>query len=186
MEFFEHDCYPAHPAALVMLAVVVPVRAYWQDWVFVLGFGVEPVVEPRAEHFDVGPEVYSMLREAAAGSCWTVALVLHRTDPAAENVASLEPEVELLDLLGRRLDQLLDVEGHPAVVPEIDRMTDRDAVRSTVGEPVGFAAKPFGMEGDVSRPFREDVDLERSSVAEGSCLAGISSQHANERWRAQD
>ena len=107
---------------------------------FVLGFELEPVVEPRAEHFGVGPEVYSMLREAAVGSCWKAALVLHRIGLAAENVASLEPEVELPDLLGRRLDQLLDVEGHPAVVPETDRMMDQDVEMSTTGEPAGFAA----------------------------------------------
>ena len=107
---------------------------------FALGFELEPVVEPRAEHFGVGLEVYSMLREAAVGSYWKVALVLHRIGPAAENVASLEPEVELPDLLGRRLDQLLDVEGHPAVVPETDQMMDQDVVVSTAGEPVGSAA----------------------------------------------
>ena len=139
---------------------------------FVLGLELEPVGEPRAEHFGVGPEVYSMLREAAVGSCWKVALVLHRTGPAAEDVASLEPEVELPDLLGRRLDQLLDVEGHPAVVPETDRGMDQDVVMSTVGEPVGFAAEPFEMEDDASHPYREDVDLEQLSVAEWSCLVG--------------
>ena len=141
MAFFEHDCYPARPAALVRLAVVVAlVRACWQDWVSGLGLELEPVVEPRAEHFDVGPEVYSMLCEAAIGSWWKVALVLHRIDPAAENVVSLEPEVELPDLLGRRLDHPLDVEGHPAVVPETDRTMDQGVVMSTAGEPVGFGA----------------------------------------------
>lgn len=153
---------------------------------FVLGFGLEAVVGPRAEHFAVDPEVYSTLREAAVGSCWKVALVLHRIDPAAENGASLEPEVELPDLLGRRLDQLLDVEGHPAVVPETDRTMDQGVVMSTAGDPVGFAAWPFEMEDDVSRPFREDVDLEQLSVAEGLYPVRTSSRHANERWPAQD
>ena len=68
--FFEHGCYPARPAALAVLAVVVSVQTCWQDWVFVLVFGLERVIEPRVEHFGVGPEVYSMLRGAAAGSYW--------------------------------------------------------------------------------------------------------------------
>ena len=83
---------------------------------------------------------------------------------------SLGPEVELPDLLGRRLGQPLDVEGHPVVVRETDRVMDQGVVMSTVGGPVGFAAWPFEMEDDVSHPYREDVDLEQPSVAEWSYL----------------
>ena len=131
----EHDCYQDHLAALATLAAVVPVQACWQDWVSVAASEVEPVLESYAERSDAGPEQHSSLE-----NCWEVALVLHRIDPAVEHVAFLELEVELPGLRERPFDQLLGVEGHPAVVPGTDQMMDHDVVTSTAGQPVGLVA----------------------------------------------
>ena len=98
--------------------------------------GVGPGFDSFAERPDVGPAGDSKPRQAVAGSCWEVALVSHRIDSAVGDVAFLEPEGELPDLPERRLDQLLDVEEHPAVVPEIDRTMVHEAV-SVAGEVVG-------------------------------------------------
>ena len=140
MVFVEHECCRARLAALVMLAAAVPVQAYWRNWVSAEVSEVEPVFESYVKHSGVGLEVCSKLQEAVAGSYWEVALASHRIDPAVEDAVFLEPEVELPGLQERRLDQLLDVEGHPAVVPETDQMMDHDVVKSTVEEPVGLEA----------------------------------------------
>lgn len=140
MAFVEHECCPARLAALVMLAAAVPVQAYWRNWVSAEVSEVEPVSESCVKHSGVGLELCSKLREAVAGSYWEVALVSHRTEPAVANAVFLEPEVELPDSQERRLDQLLDVEGHPAVVPETDRMMDHDVVKSMVEQPAGLEA----------------------------------------------
>lgn len=94
---------------------------------------------------DVGPEGCSTSQEAVAGNCWELALVSHRTDPVVEDVVFLEPEAELPGLQERRLDQLLDVEGHPAVGPKTDRtMVQAVEVSVAVGL-VGLDAWKFGM-----------------------------------------
>lgn len=86
------------------------------------------MVEVCVERSDAGPEGRSKMPEAVAENYLEVALVLYRIDPAVEDVAFLGPEVELPGLQERRLDQLLDVEEHPAVVPKIDRMVLHDVV----------------------------------------------------------
>lgn len=62
-------------------------------------------------------------------------MVSHQIDPAVEQVTFLGPEAELPGLQGRRLDQLLDVAEHPAVVPRTDRTMAHDVV---VSEAVGL------------------------------------------------
>lgn len=96
-------------------------------------------------------------------------MVSQRTDPAVEDVAFLEPEAELLDLQERRLDQLLDVEGHLAVVPKIDRMMVHVVVVSVVVGLVGLDAWKFGMEdglADSPHLCQEGGDLDQPSVVE--------------------
>ena len=55
-------------------------------------------------------------------------------------MAFLGPEAELLGLQEPRLDQLLDVEEHPAVVPRTDRMMDHDVAVLAAGGLVGLDA----------------------------------------------
>lgn len=136
-----HDCCQAHPTALVTLAAADSVQACWQDWVSV----AVSVVELSVERSDVAPEGWSKPREAVAESCWEVALVSRQIDPVVEDVALLEPEADLPGLQERRLDQLLDVEVHPAVVLKIDRMMVHDVVVSGAVGLVGLDAWKLGM-----------------------------------------
>ncbi len=133
------DYCQARRAAPVMLAAVVSVLACWRDWVSVAVAEVEFVFDLVGARSDVGPEGCSKMRWAAAES-WEVALVSYRTDPAVEDVAFLGPEAELLGLQEPRLDQLLDVEEHPAVVPRTDRMMDHDVAVLAAGGLVGLDA----------------------------------------------
>lgn len=112
-----------------MLAAAQSVLVCLHDWVSAAVF----VVEVSVERSDVGREGGSIRREAVVGSCWEVALVSHRIDPAVEDVAFLE---ELLGSRERRLGQLPDVEGHPAVVPKIDQTVLPDVVTAVA---VGLA-----------------------------------------------
>lgn len=60
-------------------------------------------------------------------------------------MAFLEPEAELPGLRERRLDQLPDVEGHPAVGPKTDRTTVHAVVVSVAVGLVDLDAWKFGM-----------------------------------------
>ncbi len=103
------------------------------------------MAETSVRHSDVGLEVRSKLQEAVAGNYSEVASVLHRIDPAVEDVAFLELEAGLSGLQERRLAQLLGVEGHPAVVPRTDRTMDHEVVVSVAVGLVGLDAWKFGM-----------------------------------------
>lgn len=145
MVYVGRDYCQARLIDLVRLAAVGSVRVCWRYWVSValseIEVEVELVFDLFAECSDVGLEGGSKLQEAAAGSCWDVAMVSPRMEPAVEeDVAFLEPEVELPGWQERRLDQLLDVGGHPAVVPEFGRMTHHVVVASVGGVLVGLDA----------------------------------------------
>ena len=142
MVYVEHDYYRDHPAALVKLAAAESVQAYLLHWVSALVLAAEV----SAVCSDVDPEGCSKLREAVAGSWWEVALALHRTELVVEGVVFLELEAALPGLQEQRLDLLLDVEGHPAVAPRIDRTMGHDFVMlvAVVGL-VGPGAWKLGM-----------------------------------------
>ena len=136
-----HDYYRDRPAALVKLAAAESVQACLLHWVSALVL----VAEVSAVCSDVDPERCSKLREAVAGSWWEVALALHQTDLVVEGVVFLEPEAALPGLRERRLDLLLDVEGHPAVVPRIDQTMGHDFVVLVALGLVGPGAWKLGM-----------------------------------------
>ena len=139
MVYVVHDYYRDRPAALVKLAAAVSVQACLLHWVSALVLAAEV----SAVCSDVDPEGCSKLR--GAGSWWEVALALHRTDLVVEGVVFLEPEAALPGLQERRLDLLLDVEEHPAVVPRIDRTMGHDFVMLVAVGLVGPDAWRLGM-----------------------------------------
>ena len=141
MVYVGHEYYRDRPAALVKLAAAESVQAYSLHWVS----APVPAAEVSAVCSDVDPEGCSKLREAVAGSWLEVALALHRTDLVVEGVAFLEPEAALPGLQEQRLDLLLDVEGHPAVVPRIDQTMGHDFVMLVAVGPVGPDAWKLGM-----------------------------------------
>ena len=147
------------------------------------------MVELSVEYSGVDLEGCSRLREAVAENYGEAVLVSHRIDPAVEDVLFLEPEVELPDLRGRQLDQLLDVEELPAVVPKIDRMTVHDVAALLAVGVVGLGAWGFEMEDGLADSrhllYLEGGCLEQPSVAEDSFLVETSEQHAGERRRVQ-
>ena len=172
-------------AALVMLVAAGSVQVCWQHWESV---GVS-VVELLVEHSGVDPEGCPRLRGAVAGNYEEAVPVSHRIDPAVEDVLFLEPGVELPDLRGRRLDQLLDAEELPAVVPKTDRMTVHDVAALLAVGVVGLGAWGFEMRDGLADSrhllYLEGGCLEQPSVAEDPCHVETFEQHAGERRRVQ-
>ena len=136
-----YDCYRDRPAVLVRLAAEESVQTYLQHWVSALVLATEV----SAVYSDADLRGWSKPWEVVAGSWWEVAMASHRIGPVVEGVAFLEPEAERPGLPERRLDLLPDVEGHPAVVPRIDRTMGHDSVMFVPVGLVGHDAWELGM-----------------------------------------